>query len=342
MAGIRAPSGFLAVLILAGCATTAEIEASKAEAEKARAAAIKVAQSFANYKKESAEEADKLKQELAASKTQLETARAERDRTAADAEALHKEMDQLQRASSEEIAALKTERAAVAAQLDTARADTGRAYEELDAVRRKLQAKEQEASPVIVTTTLVPPPGVEEKLRSLENEVVKNTEERLRLERRKDELEQLLEAARQAEAEAASKPAVPVRFRIVDRLLFDSGEVELRAGGCKLLKPVAERLRQAADHQIRIEGHTDNKPPKPKLQSRYPSNWELSSARAANIVRCLIRDGGLPPERVSAIGYGASHPIASNDTAEGRRRNRRVEIVLFPSISTELAKEPVP
>src|SRR6185436_15810708 len=98
MARIGPLSGFVAVLVLAGCATTAERDASRAEAEKARAAAIKVAQSFADYKKQASSEADRLNQELAASKGQLETTRTERDRTKAEIEELRKEMAASQRA----------------------------------------------------------------------------------------------------------------------------------------------------------------------------------------------------------------------------------------------------
>jgi chemotaxis protein MotB len=108
------------------------------------------------------------------------------------------------------------------------------------------------------------------------------------------------------------------------------------------LKRVAARLREAPDYQIRIEGHTDSKPPKPALRSRYPTNWELSSARATNVLRCLIRDGGLPADRLLAVGYGATRPVAGNETEEGRRRNRRVEIVLYPPAVTEVAGDSAP
>jgi len=331
--------GFVPILLLIGCASTAELEASKADAEKARAAAIKVAQSFATYKKEATSEADRLKQELAASRASVEAVRSERDRATADNEALRKEGERLKRESSEEIASLRSERAGVEAQLASARTEATRVSEELESVRQKLQGKEQGGSPIVVTTTLVPPPDLEQKLRALEAESVRGTEERQRLERRASELERLLEVAQRSEQDAVKKASAPIRLRIVDRLLFESGEAELRAGGCKLLRPVADRLRQVTDYQFRIEGHTDNKPPRERLRSRYPSNWELSSARAANVVRCLVRDGGLPPDRVSAVGYGSSRPIAGNETEDGRRRNRRVEIVLFPLLATEVAKE---
>lgn len=339
MSALSLQSVFVAVLFLSACATTAERDASKAEAEKARAAAIKVAQSFATYKKEATDEADKLKQALAQSKAEMESARAERDRNAAEIEVLRKESDRLKHESSEEMTSLRNDRAAVAAQLESARADVTRISGELETVRRSLQEKESAGSPVVVTTTLVPPPDLEQKVRHLEGEAAKSAEDRQRLERRADELTRLLETARQAEADAKQKAADPIRIRIVDRLLFDSGEADLRTGGCSVLKRVADRLRQVNDYQIRIEGHTDNKQPKAKLRSRYPSNWDLSSARATNVVRCLIRDGGVSAERVSAVGYGSSRPIASNDTDEGRRRNRRVEIVLYPTVATEVAKE---
>ena len=189
---------------------------------------------------------------------------------------------------------------------------------------------------VNVAMTLTAPPEMTEKLRRLEGEVEENVRERQRLEEKAARLEEQLLAKLRADSESPPKrQEEPVRITIVDRLLFESGEAELKPVGCKVLRQFAEKLKQASDKQIRVEGHTDNKLPKPKLRERYPSNWELSTARANNVVRCLIRSGGIPPEMLSAVGYADSRPVASNDSEEGRRKNRRVEIVLYPRTPTE-------
>jgi chemotaxis protein MotB len=112
---------------------------------------------------------------------------------------------------------------------------------------------------------------------------------------------------------------------LTDRVLFDSGAADLKRESGPLLRQIARLLKIDARHPITVEGHTD---PLPIQSSRFPSNWELSTARASSVVRFLI-ERGLLPRRLTAAGYAALHPIASNSTAEGRSRNRRVEIVLI-------------
>jgi chemotaxis protein MotB len=94
-----------------------------------------------------------------------------------------------------------------------------------------------------------------------------------------------------------------------------------------VLSKVAEIVAQEGHHQVMVEGHTDAVPIRGSV---FPTNWELSTARASRVVRFLIA-GGVGQTRLSAGGYAALHPIASNDTAAGRSRNRRVEIVLLRS-----------
>jgi chemotaxis protein MotB len=184
--------------------------------------------------------------------------------------------------------------------------------------------------------TVTAPPELTEKLKRLEGEVALSLQERQRLERRAAELEQQLQAKLKADSGPPSRRREgSIRITIVDRLLFESGDAELKPVGCKVLKQFGEKLRQSTDKQIHVEGHTDNKLPKPKMRDRYPSNWELSTARANSVVRCLIKDGGVPPAMLSAVGYADSRPVADNDTEEGRRKNRRVEIILYPKTPTE-------
>ena len=107
-----------------------------------------------------------------------------------------------------------------------------------------------------------------------------------------------------------------------DLLLFTEGGTKLADKGLDILQKVAVVLAKLAYH-VKIKGHTDSEP---ISSARYPSNWELSSARASTVVRHLV-DYGVPPFYISAEGYAQYHPVATNDTAAGRARNRRVEIV---------------
>jgi chemotaxis protein MotB len=115
-----------------------------------------------------------------------------------------------------------------------------------------------------------------------------------------------------------------------EQVVFNSGQTTLSPDGQKLLKQLAETLKTVSDKHIRIEGHTDSKGIGPKLRERYPTNWELSTARAASVVRYLVQEGGLGRENLTAVGYADTRPVAPNDTKAGRKANRRIEIVLFP------------
>jgi chemotaxis protein MotB len=114
---------------------------------------------------------------------------------------------------------------------------------------------------------------------------------------------------------------------LTDKVLFDSGQAQLKPQSGPLLTQVAHLMRLAPGHDVMVEGHTDSVP---ISGSMYPTNWELSTARASRVVRYLV-DHGARTLRMGASGYAALHPIASNTTPAGRSRNRRVEIVLLRS-----------
>lgn len=116
--------------------------------------------------------------------------------------------------------------------------------------------------------------------------------------------------------------------KMKDKILFASGSTKINKEGQEALTKVAEALRDVKGKIIRVEGHTDDVPTDPK--GPFPTNWELSLARAMAVVRHL-QDHGVDPTRLSAAGYGQYQPIASNDTPEHRSLNRRIEIVLAPS-----------
>jgi chemotaxis protein MotB len=111
---------------------------------------------------------------------------------------------------------------------------------------------------------------------------------------------------------------------LTDKVLYDSGSATLNASATPLLDRIASLLRTEFDHPIVVEGHTDDQA---IASAQFPTNWELSTARATAVVRFFIRDH-VAPGRLGASGYGAMHPLTSNASAAGRSRNRRVEIVL--------------
>jgi len=128
-------------------------------------------------------------------------------------------------------------------------------------------------------------------------------------------------------------------INMVEKVLFNSGQAQVKPEGLKVLKQVADVLKSVNDKQIRIEGHTDNVPIGGKLKQKFPTNWELSTARATNVVRYFIEQGGVNRENFEAVGYADTRPVADNETEEGRTENRRIEIVLFPKDLNAIASE---
>ena len=116
-------------------------------------------------------------------------------------------------------------------------------------------------------------------------------------------------------------------------ILFDSGQAKLREDARLVLTEVGRYL-QRWPYPVRVEGHTDDIPP---VDTPYPTNWELSTARALAVVHFLVDQVGLPAERLSAAGYAEHRPLVSNETREGRVRNRRVDIVILhvPQVGDE-------
>lgn len=117
---------------------------------------------------------------------------------------------------------------------------------------------------------------------------------------------------------------------LVDQVLFDSGQAEIKPSGREVLYQVSEALRGATDRKILVEGHTDNVRIGRKLRKTFPTNWELSRARAASVRQFLSQEGGIDLARISSAEYADTRPVAPNDTEEGRQKNRRVEIILMP------------
>jgi chemotaxis protein MotB len=147
-------------------------------------------------------------------------------------------------------------------------------------------------------------------------------------------LEDEMRAALESKDVTISQLQGKLTVNILDRVLFDSGEAELKPDGASVLRKIAVFLSQHPKLKVHVIGHTDNVPIRASAHSRFASNWELSAGRAIAAVRFLSEKAGVDPSRLGAVGYGEFRPIADNSTSEGRARNRRIAITI---LSEEMA-----
>lgn len=188
----------------------------------------------------------------------------------------------------------------------------------------------------------------------VEGELASVVKDRARLQSSAEELKQALTDLNKRKAEAEKRvsqyrdllarfksliDAGKLKVKITDGrmvlalptdVLFESGKADLSAEGKIAIAEVAQILGSIPDRKFQIEGHTDNVP---ISTSRYPSNWELAAARALVVLKTM-RDAGMRGEGLSAASFGEFRPVSSNDTEEGRRANRRIEIVIVPDLSS--------
>lgn len=208
------------------------------------------------------------------------------------------------------------------------------ARQDADAAAKRAQAAEAEKTELA---------GKVEKLESEKAELTKDKEELSKdVQAKTGELEQLkgtydkLEDKMKDEIAHGdirlSQSGGKLRVDLVDKILFDSGEAVISKRGEGVLARVGGVLATMDDKQIQVSGHTDSHPISEKLAPQFPTNWELSTARAVNVVRFLQEKANVPAKNLVATGYGEYHPIASNKSSAGRARNRRIEILLTPSL----------
>lgn len=127
-----------------------------------------------------------------------------------------------------------------------------------------------------------------------------------------------------------------ITIEINASVLFSTGQAQLAGNSAQTLRAVAEVVR-GHEHKIHVEGHTDNMP---IHTTSFPSNWELSTARASSVVRLFI-ENGVDPRRLTALGYGEYRQVATNETSEGRARNRRVTIMILSNEPVQVTEVPV-
>lgn len=222
-------------------------------------------------------------------------------------------------------AVLQEKIAAMQAQLDTLVADASSLREKIRSDEGSLTVKEGELR--AARDRLL-------ELQALVDELSKSKRKleaaKAELEKKSGEYEQLASSLR-GEIEAGRIELMELRGRTTvkmkDKILFASGSATLGPDGKDALRKVADALLGMQGKVIRVEGHTDNVPT--GASGPFPSNWELSSARALAVVH-FLQDRGVDPTRISGAGFAEFQPIAPNDTPEGRSLNRRIDIVLVP------------
>src|SRR5512143_173522 len=250
----------------------------------------------------------------------LKVAEADKAKLAADLAKLRAEKD-----------ALGQELAKVKGDLDArskAAADLEKKVGEKDARIKSLE-EASKAKDAEIETLKAEIAGLKSEIAGLSKERAKAVEEKEKaiaeLTKTRDKLtNELKEEIRKGEI-AITQLKDRLSLNLVEKLLFGSGSALVKKDGKKVLDRVAEILKKVQDKQIRIEGHTDNVPISARIIDKFPSNWELSTSRATNVVKYL-QEKGVDPKYLVAAGSSEFRPIAKNDSPEGRARNRRIEI----------------
>ena len=323
---LRVPAlALLCAMAMGGCVSTGTHTKTLAELEAAKKATAHLQQKL-----------DQEATQRKAAEQQAASLAQERDALTARSSELQSRLDGLEK-----------EKGQLNSELDTVRGQitdleqkfsTGNASAQEELTRLRKQSSELEADAVRIAKEREQLRQEQSRLAAtLDQERAAKEEEITRLTRTQEELSKSL----QDEISKGNITIQQVRDRLtinmVDRVLFDSGQAQVKPAGVKVLKQVSDILKTVTDKQIRIEGHTDNVPISSKLQDRFKTNWELSTARATIVVRYLIDQGSVDRRHLSAVGYADTQPLASNDSEEGRSSNRRIEIVLYPKDLKDIA-----
>ncbi len=193
--------------------------------------------------------------------------------------------------------------------------DLKRKLSEAEARSAALEAKEQQLSGKLAQT--------EAEKAKLEGE----------LKRVQSELNSILEPQISAGNVQIRRRGNELVVELSDQILFDSGRAEINEAGQTVLAQVAKSLAALGNHTIQVGGHTDRtRVSNPETQERFPTNWELSTARATNVVRFLEERGKIPGARLVATGFAQFRPVADNNSAQNRQKNRRIGLVLLPTV----------
>lgn len=206
----------------------------------------------------------------------------------------------------------------------------------------RIGLSQSEASPIMqeqLTIGIMPPVGgaTSRSLQPDQSKTLSAVAKKLDLDVVKAKVEDAIKDEKLREKVSIQREDRGLRISLAEQGFFDSGRAVVRADAIPILQKIASSLADVPNH-IRIEGHTDNRPINTPT---FPSNWELSTARATFIIQYFLSNFGYAPEVLSAAGYGEYRPVATNDTPEGRSRNRRVDIVILDEVLSR-REEPVP
>jgi len=226
------------------------------------------------------------------------------------------EFDKLQSAKNQEVASLESSRSALEQQVRNLESQRASLEKQGDSLTKEKDSLTREKD-------------------SLTQQVAALEAQRAQLQASEKQSEARYDKLRADLSEEVNKGQLQVRqlkgmltVDVAEQLFFDSGRATLKENGKEVLKKVADSIKSYDDKAIRIVGHTDNVPISGGLQKVFPSNWELSAARATTVVR-FLQDAGITPERLVATGRAEYAPVAPNDSPEGRQKNRRIEITLI-------------
>lgn len=198
--------------------------------------------------------------------------------------------------------------------------------QQIEAMREQLTDMQQTNDQLLST--------IEELNRALEKEKIAREARLAKVKNTYDQLVGALEEEIQRGELTISNLEGQLSVNLLNNILFDSGQTVIKKEGQKVLKSLGDVLNKFPDKALRIEGHTDNVQISSRLIERYPTNWELSTARATSVVHFLQDKVGLPGERLIASGQSEYSPVADNESPEGRARNRRIQIYLVPFKTT--------
>jgi len=233
------------------------------------------------------------------------------------------EFDKLQSAKNQEIASLQSSRSALEQQVRNLEGQRESLEKQRDSLTKEKDSLTREND------------SLTKQRDSLTQQVAALDAQRAQLQATEKQSEARYDALLSNLSEELRKGQLQVRqlkgmltVDVAEQLFFDSGRANLKDTGKQVLQKVAESLKGYEDKAIRIVGHTDNVPITKGLQKVFPSNWELSAARATTVVR-FLQDAGIEPERLVATGRAEYAPVSPNDTTEGRQKNRRIEITLI-------------
>jgi chemotaxis protein MotB len=296
--------GMIAVLIaaaLSGCVTTKEYNARLADIEGLKG------------------NVSSLQEKLIETEADKATARVEAAGLQTELDELKKKNKALQDDNTDLDGLLKAKKDELSAKIAGLRDTVTEKEDEIESLKTQIAALNQEKEA-----------AVKEKERSMEE--MKKTYDSLM-----GEMNQEIKKGEITITQLKDKLSV----NLVERILFDSGSAEIKKDGKKVLDRVAEILAKITDKQVRVAGHTDNVPIGYRIREKFPTNWELSAARATTVARYL-QDKGINPGLLSACGYSEYRPVASNDTEEGRTRNRRIELDLIPREIDKVPAEEAP